>query len=168
MKTLSFPINDVQLTAEGNLVIITTPSKDNAKGVFVMNAAQTARICQRIGIPSALAVKHIISLSNGTSKLTIQSEDVKAGEAWINPKTGETGTYTKDWTKLSNHEVKLGLSAQMKVAEFALQAAFANPMAFAPMQTASPKAPVVVEEPANTETANVEANNAAGSEEPTV
>lgn len=164
MKTLSFPINDVQLTQEGNLVIITTPSKDNTKGVFVMNAAQTARICQRVGIPSALAVKHIIGLSNGTSKLTIQSEDVKAGEAWTNSKTGETGTYTKDWTKLSNHEVKLGVVAQMKVAEFSLQAAFANPMAFAPVQTASPKVAVVVDEAA----ANTGADNTAGSEEPTV
>ena len=127
MKTIKIKIQGLQVREDGTLVVLTAPHAINAKGAFVMNEAQTRRICQRAGVPSAFGLKHVESLSNGTSFLTIQAEDCKAGDTWKNEKTGETGVYEKDWTKYSNHEIELGFASKMKLAELSLSAAFANP-----------------------------------------
>lgn len=126
MKTIKIKIQGLQVREDGTLVVLTAPHAINPKGAFVMNEAQTRRICQRAGVPSAFGLKHVESLSNGTSFLEIQAEECKAGDAYEN-KNGEKGTYTKDWTKYSNHSIELGFASKMKLAELSLTAAFANP-----------------------------------------
>lgn len=150
MKTtnVSLQIKDIQLTSEGNIVIITPATKLNPKGVYVMNAAQTARICQRTGVPSPLGLKHIIALDNGTAKLTFIEEECKAGETWTNGKTGadlKTGTYEKDWIKSSNHEVQLGFASKQTIGAEVIKSMFSNMATFA-APVAAPKAqPVAVD-----------------------
>ena len=124
--TVKQPIIDVQLTNEGNLVLICASSKLNAKGAFVMNAAQSARILQRAGVPNVYALKHLVGISNGTSKMSMEVENCKAGDVWINVKDGTTGTYEKDWIKLSNHGIELGWAAQQKLVDASLAGAFSN------------------------------------------
>ena len=137
MNTLTIPIKDIQMNAEGNLVIICPPSKINEKGAFVMSAGQTDRILQRTGIPNAISMKHLVALTNGTSKLTIDAEIVKPGDVYTK-KDGSTGTYEGSknedgtlkgdgsWTKLSNHNIDLGFAAKQKVADIVLNASFSN------------------------------------------
>lgn len=148
IKTVSLPIKDVQLTQEGNLVIISTPTKSNPKGVYAFNANQTARICQRAGVPHPLGLKHIVALDNGTAKLTFQEEECVAGQAWTNGKEGaelKTGTYEKDWIKSSNHEVALGFASKQTIGNVVIQSMFSNIGTFAAPSRVAP-APVMVAE----------------------
>lgn len=125
-KTVNQSIIDVQLTNEGNLVLICAPSALNAKGAYVMNAAQTARILQRAGIPNVYALKHLVAITNGTTKMSMEVEECKAGDAWVNAKNNTSGTYEKDWTKLSNHGIELGWVAKQKLVDASLAGAFNN------------------------------------------
>ena len=150
MKTIKLSIKDVQFTNDGDIAIITDTHAINATGVFVMKGNQAGRILMRAGVPNALALKHLVTLTNGTSKLTVQVEECKAGDAWTNEKTGETGTYEKDWTKLSNHSVELGFAAQMKLVDASLAGMSAG---FAPVQRVAAPAPVAAVE--STENDNV-------------
>lgn len=131
MKKLILAVIGVQLfsqpNARGNVaVIITKPSKENpsANGVHEVNEGQLRRIVTRcIGFYNPIGFKHIIDTCNGSAKLTIDALECKTGEAY-KKSNGETGTYTKDWTKYSNHEVALGLVGSMKLAELSLKAGF--------------------------------------------
>lgn len=133
-KTIAIAIKSIEFTNAGELVLVAQPNELNPKGSYVMNAAQEQRLLKRVGIPDAIALKHLIALSNGTSKLSMDVTVMKAGEAWDNGKGGasrKSGIVGeknggKDWTRIENHEITLGFAAQMKVAEIALQSAFSN------------------------------------------
>ena len=153
MKTVKQTITDVQFTNDGDIAIITAPSAINAKGVFVMKGNQANRILQRAGVPNAIALKHLVTLTNGTSKLSIQVEECKAGDVWKNEATGETGTYEKDWTKLSNHSVELGFAAQMKLVDASL-AGMSSGFAV-PQRVAAPVAVAAVDSTEGDATPNV-------------
>lgn len=154
MKTIKETITDVQLTQEGNIVFVTVPSKHNAKGVYVMKAAQSNRILQRAGIPNVYALKHLVSITNGTTKLSITLEDCKAGDVWENKTLGTTGVYEKDWVRASNHEVQLGFAGQMKLVEASLAGAFTN-NAFSPVAPKVVVAPVASNDDEDNDVPNV-------------
>lgn len=148
IKTVSYPIKDIQLTQDGNLVIISTPTKSNPKGVYAFNANQTVRICQRAGVPHPLGLKHIVALDNGTAKITFQEEECIAGQAWTNGKEGaelKTGTYEKDWIKSSNHEVQLGFASKQTIGNVVINSMFSNMGSFQPVARTIPQ-PVMVAE----------------------
>lgn len=157
-KTVSVSIKDIQFNRTGELVIIGLPNEFNEKGSYVMNAAQEQRLLQRVGLQSAVALKHLISLSNGTSKLSYVASYNKAGEAWDNGKEGtarKSSTFEKDWIGFNNHEIELGFAAKMKIADAVLTAEFANPDAIRGRVTArpvttAPITPDVVDAQANT------------------
>lgn len=133
-KKVAIAIKSIEFTKNGELVIVAQPNELNPKGSYVMNVAQEQRLLQRCGVPTVDALKHLIALSNGTSKLTYDHTFMKAGEAWDNGKTGAdrrsgiVGEKSdgKDWNQTNNHEITLGFAAQMKVTEIALNAAFAG------------------------------------------
>ena len=129
MKKLILSVLSIQLFAQPNsrgnvAAIITKPSKENpsANGVHEINEGQLRRIVSRaLGFYSPIGFKHIVDACNGAVKLSIDAVECKVGEAYKKA-NGETGTYTKDWTKYSNHEVSLGIVGSMKLAELSLSA----------------------------------------------
>jgi hypothetical protein len=123
MKTqIKLTLIGMQFLPDGAAVLITKPSATNpsANGNHIIKEGQLKRICLRAGLYNPDALKALIELSNGSAQLIIDSEDLKAGDTFKNKVTGETGTYTKDWTRRDNHEVILGVVAKMKIAERAL------------------------------------------------
>lgn len=132
VQVLSLNIN-----SDGSGALITKPSKENPSpnGVHVLRQGQVARLAQRaLGVANPIALKHTIAMSNGSTYLVLDCEDVKAGDVFVrkNPDGTETeDKYTKDWTKTSNEELELGAVASAKIAEISLGAAFSNPMMFA-------------------------------------
>lgn len=131
MKKVVLSVLSIQLFAQPNnrgnvAAIITKPSKENpsANGVHEINEGQLRRIVTRcLGVFNPIGFKHIIETCNGAAKLTIDAVECKAGETF-EKSNGEKGTYTKDWTKYSNHEVSLGVVGSMKLAELSLSASF--------------------------------------------
>lgn len=125
-KTIVLQVISMQLLAEG-AVIITKPSADNPSknGVHQISAGQLSRIARRtLGVDRPIGLKHMIDVSNGSAKLSIEAELCKAGDTYTKP-NGETGTYgDKDWTKYSNHAIELGAVAKLKLAELSLGNAF--------------------------------------------
>lgn len=154
MKNLiKLQIIGVQLLQDARVAIITKLSATNPSpnGVHVVSEGQAKRIAKRaIGVESVPALKALLDISNGSATLIIESEECKQGEAWENKKTGQTGTYDKDWTKYSNHEIELGLSAKMKVAEMIFGHALNN---------AVTSTSAVVNTPAKVETSQDDAPN---------
>lgn len=152
MKKLSLSVIGVQLFSQPNsrgnvAVILTKPSKENpsANGVHEVNGAQLQRIVTRcLGVFNPIGFKHIIETCNGAAKLTIDALECKTGETYAKA-NGETGTYTKDWTKYSNHEVSLGVIGSMKLAELSLASSFAQ-LATSYSAPVAVKATVVTEE----------------------
>ena len=138
MKTIKLSIVSMSLLADGSAAVMTKPSKENPSenGVHVLQQGQVQRLCTRtLGFYSPIALKQAIAISAGSAILTIQVQECKAGDAWENKTTGETGVYTKDWTKYSNHEVELGLAATMKMFEIAATAGIQNAAPFIPAAT---------------------------------
>lgn len=122
MKTLKLRIKGLELLADGGAAILTVEGKDNPSknGVHQINTAQLRRICFRsLGFFSPIALKQYVEMSNGSATLNIDAEECKTGQPFENKKTGEKGVYSKDWTKYSNHEIKLGYVATEKLAEMA-------------------------------------------------
>lgn len=135
MKTIKLSILSISLLADGSAAVMTKVTKDNPSenGVHVLQQGQLERLCLRtLGFYSPIALKQAIAISAGSAILTIQSEECKNGQAWENKKTGETGVYTKDWTKFSNHEIELGLAATMKMFEIAATAGINNAAQYIP------------------------------------
>ncbi len=167
MKKLILTLLQVQILADGGAVLITKASKENpsANGVHKVSRGQFQRIVTRcIGVFNPIGFKHIVTVCNGSAKLVIDVQECKAGDAWENKVTNETGTYTKDWIKYQNHEVELGLVGSMKLAELSLSASFAQ-SAEMYANTVSPKAVKVVVETTEEHSAETTDNK---SEEPTV
>lgn len=156
MKKITLQLLSMQPTTEGGFALITKVTKENPSenGVHKMNAVQIERLAARTigfgGHMGVIALKQAIAVSNGSASLTIDAELCKVGEAWENKKTGETGIYgwengvlkadAKDWTKYSNHEVKLGLAAEMTLLNTILTAGVQNVAQYAPAQQAQPVA----------------------------
>lgn len=165
MKTIKLKIKELQINKDGNLVVITEPHTSNPKGAYVMNEAQTSSICRRAGVPSIYGLKHVESLSNGTSFLEIQEDLVKVGDVFtkadgstqtaLGKRDKVTGELIGDgsWTKYSNHTIQLGFASKMKLAELSLQAAFANPLSSQPVKRV--EVPVTAEDNSAPETTNV-------------
>lgn len=158
MKKIILQVLGISLFAQpdknGNVAAILTkpsPSNPSANGVHTINEGQLRRIVTRsLGVFSPVGFKHIIDTCNGSAKLTIDMEDCKSGDTY-KKRNGETGTYTKDWTKYSNHEVQLGVVGSMKLAELSLASAFqaqADSYAYV-----APKKAIVEAEEAKTEEA---------------
>lgn len=153
MKKITLTLLDVQLLptpdARGNFAVLITKVATNnpsKSGVHAISAGQLQRIVTRsLGFFNAVTFKHIISLCNGAAKLTIDMEECKAGDTWTNVRTGETGTYEKDWIKYSNHAVELGTLGSMKLAEWSSAASFAQVanQYSAPIQSSKPVAVAV-------------------------
>ncbi len=161
MKKIILQVLSIQLFAQPNsrgnvAAIITKPSKENpsVNGVHEINEGQLRRIATRcLGVFNPIGFKHMIESCNGAAKLTIDALDCKIGDAY-KKSNGETGTYTKDWTKYSNHEVSLGVVGSMKLAELSLASSFQ----FATQsytQDPARKVEAVVEEEAKEETPKV-------------
>lgn len=151
MKKLILSVLSIQLFAQPNsrgnvAAIITKPSKENpsANGVHEINEGQLRRIVSRtLGFYSPIGFKHIVDACNGSVKLSIDALECKVGEAYKKA-NGETGTYAKDWTKYSNHEVSLGIVGSMKLAELSLSAGVQEATAMY-SYTAAPRKEVVAE-----------------------
>lgn len=161
MKKIVLSVISVQLFAQPNsrgnvAAIITKPSSTNpsANGVHEINEGQLRRIATRcLGVYNPIGFKHMIESANGAAKLTIDALECKTGEAYVKS-NGETGTYTKDWTKYSNHEISLGVVGSLKLAELSLKSSFDN---IATSYTAAParKVEAVVEEEAKNDAPTV-------------
>lgn len=141
--TIKLAIIGFSMLPDGRAAVLTRPSKENPSpnGVHELKPGQLSRIAQRtLGFNSPVALKHAIAASQGGAVLTIDREDIKAGDAWENKLTGEKGTYGeknggKNWTKYSNHEIELGLTATVKLMEITANAAI-NAGALAPVAAA--------------------------------
>lgn len=96
-------INDLTLTSDGGCIVITSPSAHNAKGAFRLNKATLDSMVLNAGCASAQDLK--LSIQGATFEF--EATAVKAGEAWVNKKTGETGTYTKDHTRITGQSITL-------------------------------------------------------------
>lgn len=112
----------MQFLPNGKAAIITKPSSTNPSenGVHVVNEGQLKRICLRAGLYNPDALKALIDMSNGSAQLVIDAEECKTGDTFKKA-NGETGIYTKDWTKYNNHEVILGAVAKAVIANKALE-----------------------------------------------
>lgn len=125
-RVINLIIIGFEMLADGKAALLTKISKENpsANGVHVITEGQLRRICLRtLGVFNPIALKHFIELSNGGARLAIDAEDCKTGESFEKA-NGEKGTYTKDWTKYSNHSVKLSSVATMKLGELSIAASF--------------------------------------------
>lgn len=97
-------ITDLILTSDGGCIVVTSPSVHNAKGAFRLNAIMLASLVLNAGCANAQDLK----LSIKDASFSFESTAVKAGEAWVNTKTGETGAYTKDHSRITNQAITLG------------------------------------------------------------
>lgn len=147
----------LQINQDGSGALITKQGKDNPSpnGVHVLRANQIARLSQRaLGMANPIALKHTIAMSQGSTFLVLDAEDVKAGDVFTRKNADGTESedkYTKDWTKTSNEELELGAVASGKIAEIALSSMFASqPQYIAPASVQRQTADVAVE-PAGTE-----------------
>lgn len=150
-QVIKLIVTGIQLFADGGGVILTKPSKENpsANGVHKVNAGQLRRIVLRcLGVDNAIGFKHLIEMSNGTAKLSIEAELITVGATYVT-KEGETKTYEGSknpdgkmngdgsWVKYSNHEISLGVAAQIKLTELSLAHSFANAQVFAQPKVAT-------------------------------
>lgn len=166
-KTIIANVKSIETDRFGDLIVVCNPTEANPKGSFRLNAIREQRLLQRVGIPNRLVLKHVVALSNGTTKLQFTAIQRKAGDVWTNGREGKdlkTGSYTKDFVETNDYELQLGFIAKQKIAEVALQTMFssqfeARPAAVPVMQpaTVSAEAAIVNDSEANT-TATEEPN----------
>ena len=129
MKKITLAVIGLSILRDGGIAIITRPGKSNPSpnGVHQFTPAQAARLAARtVGFAGPMALvslKDFIDLSAGSATLTMDAEECIAGQPWENKATGETGTYEKNWTKYSNHELVLGHSALVTKAQLSYQGA---------------------------------------------
>lgn len=138
MKKVSLIITGIQIRPDFSGVVLTQPSASNpsATGVFKYTVGQMTRLSNRLGFGNnVIAMKHVATLG---AALTGEIKECKAGEAWVNEKTGEEGVYQSDFTDFRNEEIVLSAVAANKVAEMALQSVFAAAPA-APIAAAAPQ-----------------------------
>lgn len=127
MKKVNLAIIGMKPLPQGGVAVLTRPGKDNPSpnGVHVLNAKQAERIALRLGI-GVRTLNTAIRVSRGQAVLTMDAISHKAGDAWENKVTGQKGTYGakndgKDWVEYRNHEIELGLVADLKLLEIQAQ-----------------------------------------------
>lgn len=121
MSKQRMPISKVVVDTTNNQVfIITKPSKINQAGAYRFGMAQFENLASQLGLDSGQLIRN----AKGAI-LEFDSEPVKAGENWLNKKTGETGVFTKDHYRNTNYSIEL---SDKKL--FALEAAKAAGAAF--------------------------------------
>lgn len=101
MKTIK--INSIILTNDGGLIVTTAPSESNKSGAYKFNAAMAKSLARNAGCGS---LQQLVLMQRGAT-LSFDEKAVKAGETWVNTKTGETGTYTKDHVRVTNTRINL-------------------------------------------------------------
>ena len=160
MKKLIFSVLSVfplpQADVFGNTwALVIKPSnqllnKDGSQANAVkVNDIQFQRIVTRcIGMYNPIGFKHIVAVCNGAAKLSITSTQCMAGDTFVKSNC-ETGTYTKNWIKNTNHEVELGIIGSMKLAELSLSASFQHAAESFTQVTSVKKVVAVVNEVAN-------------------
>lgn len=131
MKTIKLQLLGLQIFAQPNergnvAAAIVKPTKDYPYGVMEISAGNLARISARtLGINHPIGLKLAVDLSNGSASLSVNMEERKAGDTF-KKSNGEVGTIQKDHIAWNNHEITLGLGAQMKVTEIALGSAYSQ------------------------------------------
>lgn len=142
MKKVTLVLTGLQSLADGRHVLVVKPNADYKQEAVVLNAGGIDRLAQRTigfsGPAAIMALKKAIAVSNGSASITFDQELCKAGEAWKNDVTGETGIYgekngQKDWYRSSNHEVSLGIAADMKLLEMAASIGLSQALTAAPV-----------------------------------
>jgi hypothetical protein len=106
MRNINLTISNVTTTNAGDIAIVTNSCKENAKGSWVLTPKQATRLLASAGL--TLATKH--ELVGGT--LTVNGQDVKAGDTWTNEQSGETGFYEKDHFRNQISDMSIALTAQ--------------------------------------------------------
>lgn len=124
--TKTIAVREISQDRYNQLVIVAQPNEYNATGNYVMNAQQEAFLLQKAGIPNRLGLKHLVAMSNNSTKLEFTAQFNKKGETWESKDKTRTGTYEKDWTQFSNFQIKLGFAAQAILADLALQGKLAS------------------------------------------
>ncbi len=89
-------------TTNQRVLIITKPSQYNKSGAFGFPNAVFENLANQLGMVGAELIQNI----NGAI-LTFDSTPVKAGETWLNKKTGEEGLYTVDHNRNTNYKIEL-------------------------------------------------------------
>lgn len=146
MKTIKLQLLGLQLFASPNVrgnvaAAIVKPTKEYPYGVMEISQGNLARIsarCIKVNHPQGLSL--LVDASNGSATLSVNMEERKAGDSY-EKRDGSKGTIQKDHIAWNNHEITLGIAAQLKVTEIALGQAYASAGSFAPAKT------VVVDEP---------------------
>lgn len=175
MKKIVLTVIGMQMLADGSAAVLTRPSSTNpsANGVHVLKPGQVARLSQRVlGFASPIALQQAVKvgISSGTATLTIDAEECKAGAAWENKATGQTGVYEKDWTRYSNHELDLGMTVAMELLRISATAAMSAAIVHQPVAAVATAKPSfgVTNATASTEAASTEAAASHTEEEPEV
>lgn len=131
MKKIILQVLSIQLFAQANsrgnvaaLITKTSEANPSKNGVHEINEGQLRRIVTRsLGVFNPIGFKHMIEMCNGSAKLSIDATECVTGEAY-EKSNGEKGTYTKDWTKYSNHEVSFGIVGSQMLVKLSLQSSF--------------------------------------------
>lgn len=147
-KTIIANVKSIETDRYGDLIVVCNPTEANPKGSFRLNAVREQRLLQRVGIPNRLVLKHVVALSNGTTKMQFTAIQRKAGDVWTNGREGKdlkTGSYTKDFVETNDYELQLGFLAKQKIAEVALQTMFSSQFEARPAVPVMQAAPVSAE-----------------------
>lgn len=97
-------------------------SNPSETGSFVFKNGQVKRLCDRVGVGSPYALKHLAEMGGAT--IAMDTEEVKKGQEWTNERTKQSGIYDKDFTRTSNQEISLGTKAKEKLVDASLAAEF--------------------------------------------
>lgn len=104
----SLKINKIVVDVQNNQAfIICPPSRFNESGAFRVSRQQLENMAAQAGLVGAA---QLIRHAKG-STLTFEAKNVKAGEKWLNKKSGEEGEYTKDHCRITEMAVELSQSA---------------------------------------------------------
>lgn len=123
-------IKSIESNNQGELIIIAQPHALQPTGVFKVHPVQEQRLLRRLGLTNRAQLKHLVAMTNGTSKMAVTLVECKAGDVWEQTnKLGEvvkTGTYEKDWTRADINELELGFAAKQMIAAEAVKSIFAD------------------------------------------
>jgi hypothetical protein len=137
MKSLTLTVKGIQINPDGSGVVLTVPSATNPSksGVFKYSAGGLQRLATRAGLGNPFVLKQVVALG---ASINMDATERKAGEAWENEKTGETGVYSKDYIDTRNEEIVFSAVAQSMITQSALASVFGG--GFAPAPAAAPVA----------------------------
>jgi hypothetical protein len=101
-RTVKARILDISIYPDNSGRIITVSTKENPKGHWILSAKQLDRMKKDQGerINSTFKRRAV------GGSLVFDAYDVEAGDTWTNKKTGETGVYSKDHSRVENQRVE--------------------------------------------------------------